>query len=1153
MNLRKRTAVAIFGLVAGMGLLSLSLAARAVSLSTLYSIAAVSSANVKISWIESSDNGDSSGDGSVSHYEVRYSSREIVEENFDDETVVYEYEYSAEDEDWLPLDPGDIHVVTLTGIPTTTRYIGLKACDEADNCSPISLFPLDLGAPEPIEDLAIEEELSDGFVLSFTPIDEEEYPVFSLDVRYLEGVLEMTAEEFYTATEYLLGEELPAEVATGKLTLSSLAADEDYAVAIKVVDENGASDISNVASGTTLDEVPPGLVEGLAITHADEESLTLSWTVPSDNGDSTGEKPIFSYIISYADQVMTSLEPLAPGALQTLTLTGLAGDAISVTIQACDEVPLCSEGVSVSYSPSSPELSPAEAPVVSSPLYEGDASIFGTADAPNGALVTIYLNGEPIGDTTVSGGGWEFSSLSPGLLQEDDVVSATVTIDTNQDGVINELDLSSDPSEGVILEKLIVIDSTPPGLVEITDLNFTLLEDLGGSFYDVTIDMQGTNITEPLRRMSVCVAPVRGDIPAMAEVQEFLFLPRETSAAEVWVRTVSTQLASETVRVWVQAKDLSSNVSGSSCSSRPATGEGLTIVWHSGGGKMAYYFIVSAETDEVVEVDAPSANEADLVECSDFLDNDLDGKVDYPDDPECSSSDDTSEGPFGGTATQEEEPDAQDPEEEELLPEEEEEEEIAKRPAGSSGQGEGTPPPPPTIVSLTVSDIIKKAEDLFVATVSIRGIMGETPYTVGIHVESEPFELKFRPEPGAKEWSHDIRLEFDSGDHLVYAWVEDDLGQRSANSNIARFVITPEGATLVTIEKPKDYPGQEGGLLDGFANLFSDSSDSSAEPATAVGRAVETVIDNPVVEQAALTVVPPVIATVVVANTAAATTSFSLLAYLRYLFTSPLLLIARRKRKKWGIVYNSLTKKPVDLAIVRLFSRKTNKLIKTQVTDKEGRYQFIVPKGGYYITVTKPEFVFPTSYLEFKNSDADYLDLYHGDTVNITSEGQSIALNIPLDPKEKKVESIRDLLGRQLMRRSQSFLAFSGVLLALISFLVSPVPLLLGLLVAHILLYFLFRRFSHNKRSRGWGRVYEAKTKKPVKNAIVRIFDTEFHRLLETQLSDSQGRYSFLVGRSMYYVTVEKKGFKSSTTDQIDLTRKGKENIVKMDIALKRG
>jgi len=55
--------------------------------------------------------------------------------------------------------------------------------------------------------------------------------------------------------------------------------------------------------------------------------------------------------------------------------------------------------------------------------------------------------------------------------------------------------------------------------------------------------------------------------------------------------------------------------------------------------------------------------------------------------------------------------------------------------------------------------------------------------------------------------------------------------------------------------------------------------------------------------------------------------------------------------KGWGIVYDADDKKPVTRAIARLFNLQLNKLVSTQITDKQGRYYFLPGSGKYFITV----------------------------------------------------------------------------------------------------------------------------------------------------------------------------------------------------------
>lgn len=82
------------------------------------------------------------------------------------------------------------------------------------------------------------------------------------------------------------------------------------------------------------------------------------------------------------------------------------------------------------------------------------------------------------------------------------------------------------------------------------------------------------------------------------------------------------------------------------------------------------------------------------------------------------------------------------------------------------------------------------------------------------------------------------------------------------------------------------------------------------------------------------------------------------------------------------------------------------------------------------------------------------------------------------------------------------------------------------------LLYVLFRfgyfwlvPLTIAKRRTPWGVAFDSVTGKPIRGAIVRIFAREFDKLKETQVTDSQGRFGFLVDVGEYYVHVAKPGF----------------------------
>jgi len=60
--------------------------------------------------------------------------------------------------------------------------------------------------------------------------------------------------------------------------------------------------------------------------------------------------------------------------------------------------------------------------------------------------------------------------------------------------------------------------------------------------------------------------------------------------------------------------------------------------------------------------------------------------------------------------------------------------------------------------------------------------------------------------------------------------------------------------------------------------------------------------------------------------------------------------ITPKRLKGWGIVYDVQDKNPLYKTVIRLFSKKYNKLIDFHVSDKNGRYAFLVGPSDYFVT-----------------------------------------------------------------------------------------------------------------------------------------------------------------------------------------------------------
>ncbi len=317
-----------------------------------------------------------------------------------------------------------------------------------------------------------------------------------------------------------------------------------------------------------------------------------------------------------------------------------------------------------------------------------------------------------------------------------------------------------------------------------------------------------------------------------------------------------------------------------------------------------------------------------------------------------------------------------------------------------------------------------------------------------------------------------------------------------------------------------------------------------------VAQVVEVVADNPQVEQTTKTVIAPTTAAVVVAAVAPSLASI-VVPFFQFVFFQPLLLFGRKKRKTWGQVYNSLTKLPVDLALVRLLDGKTKKVLQSRVTDIQGRYFFITEPGNYLIEVTKPGFAFPSSLLAGIKSDGKLLDIYHGEGVEVTESGIGITPNIPLDPAGAN-KTPKRIVWEKRWKVMQHIIALSGIILTLIALYIAPVWYLYVFLGIHVLAYFGFMRFVKPKKPTGWGLVYEKDSQEPLGSTVVRLFTKQYNKLVSTQVTDKKGRYAFLVGPSEYYVTYEKKGYKPVSSESLIIEQNETDAIIKEKIGLEK-
>ncbi|NMB99029.1 MAG: hypothetical protein GYA35_01990, partial [Thermoanaerobaculaceae bacterium] len=127
----------------------------------------------------------------------------------------------------------------------------------------------------------------------------------------------------------------------------------------------------------------------------------------------TSDAPDGSTVTVYVDG--TPYTGTVSGGTYSVTVPALAGgDSVYATVTVGGETSNPSATVIVDFA----------APSVNSPIYSGATSVSGTSSSPVGTTITVYVNGVPVGTTTVQAGGvWTLNGIGP--LSTGEIITAT--------------------------------------------------------------------------------------------------------------------------------------------------------------------------------------------------------------------------------------------------------------------------------------------------------------------------------------------------------------------------------------------------------------------------------------------------------------------------------------------------------------------------------------------------------------------------------------------------------------------------------------------------------------------------------------------------------------------------------------------------------
>jgi len=238
--------------------------------------------------------------------------------------------------------------------------------------------------------------------------------------------------------------------------------------------------------------------------------------------------------------------------------------------------------------------------------------------------------------------------------------------------------------------------------------------------------------------------------------------------------------------------------------------------------------------------------------------------------------------------------------------------------------------------------------------------------------------------------------------------------------------------------------------------------------------------------------------------------------------------ILGKKKKIFGLIIDGTNKQVLPLVKIRAYYADSTKLVYEQVSDFKGRYGFPLSKGLYRIEVKH------TGYHEFVQE------------IEIKEKEEFFAQDIVLAREDKYEKSIivkiRNL--NHIVARNALFISFIGLIFSISALLIRQTYLeilLVSFYTIMIISYYLIKQNIF--RSNYWGEIIEGDTGIRLSGAVVRLFSLN-STLVDTQLSNQNGKFGFLIKPGEHLLYVYANGYKLSTKNKNYIAEK---NMIKIN------
>lgn len=233
------------------------------------------------------------------------------------------------------------------------------------------------------------------------------------------------------------------------------------------------------------------------------------------------------------------------------------------------------------------------------------------------------------------------------------------------------------------------------------------------------------------------------------------------------------------------------------------------------------------------------------------------------------------------------------------------------------------------------------------------------------------------------------------------------------------------------------------------------------------------------------------------------------------------ILINKRKRP-WGVILDGVSGKPISFATCRLVDAKTLEIIGQTVSDLDGTYGFPIRPGTYFLEIRHPNYkVFREKILIPENEDSYVYDVQMA----------------PIDSAYVSQMKLQDKVGLTFLNiynTFRDFLFLVGFLFASLSIMIAPSIWNWFIFIAYIIVFTL-NTVIVIKRNRVFSAVIDAFTGSKVPYAIVKIYELNTWKNLDTLVCNSSGFFDYFGVPGEYGIIVASRGYKFPSRFQKDL------------------